>query len=217
MSHYFSHTASLHSGIRKMSYAAWRILAAGLLYSVLCSALTARAAPPDNAAIVAGAKAQIGKTLYYDGSYQKIDYPNGDVPLERGVCSDVVIRALRHSGEDLQQKIHLDMRANFSRYPALWGLKAPDRNIDHRRVPNIRAYLTRHHRSLPITQRAQDYLPGDIVTWRLPNNLPHIGIVSDEKSLFGVPLIVHNIARGARQEDGLFTWTITGHYRYFTR
>ncbi|RDK87423.1 DUF1287 domain-containing protein [Enterobacillus tribolii] len=189
----------------------------GGIFSFCAAVMPVPAEPLTNAAVLEGAREQIGRTLYYDARYETIGYPNGDVPIERGVCTDVVIRALRHTGEDLQQKIHLDMRANFSRYPALWGLKTTDRNIDHRRVPNIRVYLSRHHQSLPVTRQPENYLPGDIVSWVLPNGRPHIGVVSNEKNFAGTPLIVHNVGRGARQDDMLFTWEITGHYRYFTR
>lgn len=168
-----------------------------------------------NQAIVEGAKQQVGKTLIYDGSYVKLNYPNGDVPIYRGVCSDVIIRALRHTGHDLQVLVHQDMKANFSAYPKTWGLKSTDRNIDHRRVPNLETYFKRKGKSKPVTQVAGDYLPGDIVSWRLDNGLPHIGIVADVKNSDGVPLIIHNIGLGTRLDDDLFSWKMIGHYRYF--
>lgn len=170
---------------------------------------------PNNLRIVEAAKQQIGKTLIYDGSYARLAYPNGDVPLHRGVCSDVIVRALRHVGHDLQALVHDDMKANFSAYPKIWRLKKTDANIDHRRVPNLETFFKRKGKSLPLTAVADDYLPGDIVSWRLDNGLPHIGIVADVKNRRGVPLIIHNIGWGARLDDDLFSWKMVGHYRYF--
>jgi uncharacterized protein YijF (DUF1287 family) len=153
--------------------------------------------------------------VVYDPSYFSIPYPNGDVPKGKGVCTDVVIRALRKLGIDLQQLVHEDMKANFSLYPNNWGLKATDKNIDHRRVPNLRKFFERKGVSLPITQNAEDYLPGDIVTWNLGGGITHIGIVVDEKTMFmKTPLVVHNIGAGQVMEDCLFKFEITGHYRY---
>lgn len=166
------------------------------------------ASPP----VVRHARAQVGKTLYYDPAYTTLAYPGGDVPLERGVCTDVVIRALRPLGLDLQQAVHEDMRAHLGVYPKHWGLERPDRNIDHRRVPNLQRWFERQRWTLPVSQVATDYRAGDLVTWMLPGNLPHIGIVSDRKT--GTrPLIIHNVGRGAREEDVLFAWPVTGHYR----
>ncbi len=160
------------------------------------------------------ARAQIGVTVSYDPEYRKLDYPNGDVPQETGVCTDVVIRAFRKMGFDLQKLVHEDMAANFKKYPAQWGLKKPDKNIDHRRVPNLQTYFKRQGWDLPITDKASDYLPGDIVTWFLSgNSVPHIGIVSDKSSLLGTPLIIHNIGGGTQEHDCLFRYKITGHYR----
>jgi uncharacterized protein YijF (DUF1287 family) len=152
----------------------------------------------------------------YDPSYYSISYPGGDVPNDRGVCTDVIIRAYRHIGIDLQQLIHKDMRNNFSAYPKLWGNKSTDTNIDHRRVPNIETFLNRENASLPVSTQASDYHAGDLVTWRLPGGLPHIGIVSDHL----VPrsdrrLIIHNIGAGTTEDDILFTYSINGHFRYF--
>ena len=164
--------------------------------------------------IVTAARNQIGKTLLYDPSYRLLDYPNGDVPLERGVCSDVVIRALRVAyGIDLQQQVHEDMSRHFALYPSLWGAKRPDSSIDHRRVPNLQTFFQRKGWSLPVSSRATDYLPGDIVTTLVPPHLPHIMIVSDRTSFFGRPLVIHNIGNGAQEEDVLFDYKITGHYR----
>ncbi|WP_029904205.1 DUF1287 domain-containing protein [Prevotella sp. 10(H)] len=151
----------------------------------------------------------------YDPRYFTIPYPNGDVPADKGVCTDVVIRAYRKLGIDLQQKIHLDMRANFSKYPKNWGLKGTDRNIDHRRVPNQALFFSRFGTVLKISDKGSDYLPGDIVTWDLGGGINHIGIVTDRMSRDNKrPLIVHNIGRGQVLEDCLFSFKITGHYRY---
>ncbi|MGI1680101.1 MAG: DUF1287 domain-containing protein [Cellvibrionaceae bacterium] len=157
-------------------------------------------------------------TIRYDGSYQNIDYPNGDVPSHIGVCTDVVIRAYRAVNVDLQQLVHEDMKANFSQYPSqhIWGMKSTDTNIDHRRVPNLQMFFSRVGEELSITPNQTDYLAGDLVTWLLPGNLPHIGIVSnqlDEKSK--TPLIIHNIGSGPELSNMLFSYRITGHYRYF--
>jgi uncharacterized protein YijF (DUF1287 family) len=159
---------------------------------------------------------QVGKTTGYDPSYQNIDYPNGDVPIETGVCSDVIIRGFRKAGVDLQKEIHEDMKGSFAAYPRKWGLSKPDANIDHRRVPNLRTYFTRKGKSLATTSRAEDYLPGDIVTWDLGNGVDHVGVVVN---VWSKPtqryLVVHNIGAGTRMEDVLFSWQITGHYRVF--
>jgi len=153
----------------------------------------------------------------YDGAYFSIPYPNGDVPSDIGVCTDVIIRSYRAIGIDLQRLVHEDMASNFNVYPStrIWGLRSTDRNIDHRRVPNLQVFFTRHGTVLPLTDNAQDYKPGDIVTWMLPGNLPHIGIVTDQvSSNSGNPFITHNIGAGPKLEDMLFDYKITGHYRY---
>ena len=153
--------------------------------------------------------------VIYDPSYFSIAYPNGDVPSDKGVCTDVIIRAYRKLGIDLQKEVHEDMRSNFSLYPKNWGLTKTDRNIDHRRVPNLMTYFKRKGAALSISKDPKDYLPGDIVTWSLGGGLTHIGIVVDQKSSDGKrPLIVHNIGRGQVLEDCLFSFEITGHYRY---
>jgi len=186
------------------------ILSLGLLNG---AAAAAGAGPQQQ--VVAAAKEQIGVTLMYDPAYQKLAYPRGDVPLERGVCTDVVIRALRRVDIDLQELVHRDMKAAWKAYPhPNWGLKRPDPNIDHRRVPNLAVFFTRHGQSLPVSKAAGDYAPGDIVTWTVPPGVPHIGLVADERTPQGVPLVIHNIGAGTRMEDRLFTWPITGHYRY---
>jgi hypothetical protein len=151
----------------------------------------------------------------YDPAYYVIAYPNGDVPADRGVCTDVVIRAYRQLGIDLQQRVHEDMRAHFGSYPRNWGLSRPDRNIDHRRVPNLMTFFTRFGQVLPRSQTAADYLPGDIVCWSLGGGITHIGLVADRKSADGSRyLIVHNIGAGQVLEDCLFRFPIIGHYRY---
>ena len=151
----------------------------------------------------------------YDGSYRAIGYPLGDVPADRGVCTDLVIRAYRSLGIDLQVLVHEDMARNFAVYPAKWGMRAPDRNIDHRRVPNLQRYFERRGASLPVSRETGDYRAGDLVTWRLPGNLPHIGIVSDRFAA-GTrrPNIIHNIGAGPVEDDILFTYPITGRYRF---
>lgn len=153
--------------------------------------------------------------VIYDGSYRRIPYPGGDVPSDIGVCTDLVIRAYRAAGVDLQQMVHEDMRRDFDTYPKIWGLERPDRNIDHRRVPNLRRFFARSGESLPVSDDATDYRPGDLVTWTLPGNLPHIGIVADRRSADDRrPMVIHNIGRGPKLEDRLFAFPITGHYRY---
>jgi uncharacterized protein YijF (DUF1287 family) len=164
--------------------------------------------------MIAGAKSQVGKTRGYDPSYRSIAYPNGDVPLETGVCSDVVIRAFRRAGIDLQVLVHEDMKRNFGAYPRNWGMRAPDANIDHRRVPNLATFFRRKGHKLAVTQRGADYKPGDIVTWKLSSGVPHIGIVSDVRRGDRY-LMVHNIGSGAQIEDVLFSFEVTGHYRWF--
>jgi len=165
------------------------------------------------ARLLAGADRQVGVTVVYDGSYRKLAYPGGDVPAERGVCTDVVVRAFRGAGIDLQLLVHEDMTRAFAAYPRAWGTRAPDRNIDHRRVPNLATFFARHGTALPVSRNAADYLPGEIVTWRLPSGLPHVGLVSARVE-GGRPLVVHNIGAGTVYEDVLFAFPITGRYRY---
>jgi uncharacterized protein len=164
--------------------------------------------------LVDAARIQTQSRVVYDGQYTRIPYPMGDVPANRGVCTDVVIRAYRALGIDLQALVHEDMRANFSLYPRLWGLKKPDPNIDHRRVPNLQRFFERAGAKVTRAQ-AESYLPGDLVTWILPGNLPHIGIVSDRHARNSDrPLVIHNIGAGPAEEDMLHAYPITGHYRY---
>ncbi len=167
------------------------------------------------ACIVAAARSQIGVTTRYDSSYARISYPGGDVPLDRGVCTDVVIRAYPKAGLDLQVLVHEDMQRARPSYPGLWSRNRTDANIDHRRVPNLAVFFSRHGKSIRVTRDRDAYQAGDVVIWRLPSGVPHIGIVSDRRSSSGVPLVIHNIGAGAAEEDSLFAFTITGHYRYF--
>ena len=185
----------------------------GVLLALAVSSAAVAATPE----LVAAARQQIHSAVRYDGSYMRIPYPMGDVPADRGVCTDVVIRAYRAIGIDLQVLVHVDMQDNFSVYPQLWGLARPDSNIDHRRVPNLQKFLERAGARLT-GREAENFLAGDIVTWMLPGNLPHIGIVSDHKAVgSGRPLIIHNIGAGPKEEDMLRSFQITGHYRYKVR
>lgn len=179
--------------------------------SGLVSAQSAEALKAVNAA-----RSQIGVTTAYDPAYSQLAYPMGDVPMQRGVCSDVLVRAYRKAGVDFQVLVHKDMQNNFSAYPKLWGLKKTDANIDHRRVPNLEYFFRRQGKALSDVLTAESFKPGDIVSWRLGNGLAHIGVVSDRKSIFGSrPLIIHNIGQGTQEEDVLFAWRIVGHYRWF--
>jgi hypothetical protein len=170
---------------------------------------------PESRRLAEAAMAQVGRTVSYDPAYVQLEYPGGDVPIDTGVCTDVVVRAFREMGLDLQVAVHEDMRADFSAYPDRWGLSRPDPNIDHRRVPNLEAYFDRQGKRLPVSQDGQDYLPGDLVTWDVYGR-PHIGIVSTEVAPSGDRwLIAHNIGRGASIDDVLFQYEITGHFRYY--
>lgn len=191
-----------------------RFVLAALL---LGAAMLAEAAPVDPTALVSAARSQVGVTLGYDPVYRRMAYPNGDVPLSTGVCTDVLIRALRAQGLDLQKAVHEDMQAHFSAYPQHWGLKRPDSNIDHRRVPNLMAWLRRQGLAQPISQQPSNYRAGDVVTWDLGRGLTHIGVVSDRQGAAGVPLVLHNIGRGTQEEDILFAFKVIGHYRFTSR
>lgn len=165
--------------------------------------------------LVKAAQKRTQHTVKYDGSYIAIKYPMGDVPLDQGVCTDLVVRAYRSLSIDLQQLVHEDMRENFSKYPKIWGLTSPDSNIDHRRVPNLQTFFKRHGNVLEISLDDQAYSAGDLVTWMLPGNLPHIGIVSNQiVTNSNRPLIIHNIGRGPVEDDILFKYEINGHYKY---
>jgi uncharacterized protein len=192
--------------------ASLRILALTLFSLGLCApAFGQRLAPQLSAA----ALERTTHRVLYDPAYRVMAYPMGDVPADRGVCADEIIRAYRSLGIDLQRLVHEDMAAHFSAYPRLWGLAAPDANIDHRRVPNLERFFARHGRTLAVSRNPADYRPGDLVTWRLGGSLPHIGIVTDRRSADGArPLIVHNIGEGPQLEDVLFAFPLFAHYRY---
>jgi uncharacterized protein len=161
--------------------------------------------------VARAAAAQVGVTLRYDPSYLHLAYPGGDPPPDRGVCADVVVRAYRRVGIDLQVEVHRDMERAFAAYPQRWGLRRPDPNIDHRRVPNLVRFFERRGAGLPL---ASSYAPGDVVAWRLPNGLDHIGVVAEPVAPAGHHLVVHNIGEGTRIEDVLYEFEITGHYRW---
>lgn len=196
---------------------------AAVQFGLLCLAMPVAMAqeklvtPDWGTRLVEAAREQIGVTTLYDPTYTRLAYPGGDVEPERGVCTDVVIRAYRRAFDlDLQELVHEDMRVNFAAYPKAWGLKAPDRNIDHRRVPNLAVYFERRGAALPVSQDPADYRPGDLVAQMLPSNLSHIAIVSSNHSTV-VPkrrLVIHNIGGGAREEDTLFAFRQTGHFRF---
>ena len=184
--------------------------------SLLGLAQMAQAIAPisDGSKLAHDAKKQIGITTSYDPTYRKLNFPRGDVPINTGVCTDVIVRAYRLQNIDLQQLLNHDMKSNWSSYPKTWGLKSTDKNIDHRRVPNLEVFFERHGQTLSITDKSS-FQAGDVVAWRLPNgNLPHTGIVSDKTAADGTPLIIHNIGRGTQEENILFAYPITKHFRY---
>jgi uncharacterized protein len=165
--------------------------------------------------LINSARAQVGITTIYDPAYVALAFPGGDVPRERGVCTDVIVRAYRDGlGLDLQALLNADMRAAFGSYPRTWGLRTTDRNIDHRRVPNLQTFLSRKGARLPVSTTAQDWKAGDLVTSMVGATLPHIGIVSDRLAPSGRPLMIHNIGRGTQEEDVLFAHRITGRFRW---
>jgi uncharacterized protein YijF (DUF1287 family) len=167
--------------------------------------------------LVEAALERTNHNVRYDGRYISIPYPNGDVPENIGVCTDVIVRTYRAIGTDLQQLVHEDMVANFEAYPSkrIWGQNRTDKNIDHRRVPNLQTFLSRQGEKLVISSKASNYKAGNIVTWMLPGNLPHIGLITNKISvLTGNPMVVHNIGAGPKLDDVLFSYKITGHYRY---
>ena len=216
-----SQTGVVTIGAMRTFAANWMILFL-LALSVCGWAQTAIAAPLSREEflrrLVAAAIERTHHSVRYVSDYVRIPYPGGDVPADTGVCTDEVIRSYRALRVDLQKEVHEDMLQNFSAYPnqRRWRLAHPDSNIDHRRVPNLMIFFQRKGEALPITTRAIDYAPGDLVTWDLGRNLPHIGIVVDQKTAWsGRYMVVHNIGEGPRMEDVLFNWKITGHYRYF--
>lgn len=184
---------------------------------LLLSCVPARADAVFAQEVVEAARAQTKERVVYDGRYVRLAYPGGDVPAGTGVCTDVVIRAYRKAGVDLQVEVHEDMKRDFSAYPRKWGRREPDPSIDHRRVPNLMTFFRREGAALPLSEKPGDYAPGDLVTWDLGGGLTHIGVVVADPLGSGKPMIVHNIGRGPRLEDVLFTWTITGHYRWGPR
>lgn len=173
-------------------------------------------ASPQLKQLIEAAAEQSKVTTGYDPSWVKIDYPNGDVPQNTGVCSDVVVRAFRKTGIDLQKEVHEDMTREWAAYPKRWGTNGTDTSIDHRRVLNLMTYFDRQHKSLPLSSDRADYLPGDVIAWELSDGVEHIGIMTNYQSQPDQHyLVVHNIGAGARIEDVLLTWKIIGHYRYF--
>jgi uncharacterized protein len=195
-----------------------------LLLAILALTCAAQSSDPRSAAkddfrkkLVTAAIERTQHTVRYDPAYVRIAYPGGDVPADTGVCTDEVIRSYRALGIDLQKEVHEDMASNFSAYPHKWNwlLAKPDTNIDHRRVPNLMVFFQRKGESLPASNSAEDYRPGELVTWDLGGGVPHIGIVVDRKGPSGRFEVVHNIGQGPQMEDVLFNWRITGHYRYY--
>jgi len=176
-----------------------------LLTMALLAVILPMSARPTGSVLAAAAESQVGVTTIYDPSYVKLVYPGGDLPIERGVCADVIIRAFRRIGVDLQALVHDDMRRAFGAYPRAWGLKRPDANIDHRRVPNLMTFFARRGKSLAL---GAPYEAGDVVAWRLPGGLYHIGVVVSGET------VVHNVGNGARSEPVLHAFTIIGHYRW---
>ena len=202
---------------RASSIARWLVAAAAC---ALCAAQTASSASREEFTrkLVAAAVERTHHAVRYVSEYVRIPYPGGDVPADTGVCTDEIIRSYRAVGVDLQKEVHEDMLRNFAAYPnrRRWDLDHPDSNIDHRRVLNLMVFFQRKGESLPVTNRAADYAPGDLVTWDLGRGIPHIGIVVDQKVRgSGRYLVVHNIGEGPKMEDVLFSWKITGHYRYY--
>jgi len=187
------------------------------IFLILCLLVSPSLAQNTADDLVKAALERTRHSVRYDGRYISIPYPGGDVPTDIGVCTDVIIRSYRKLGIDLQELVHLDMKSDFEAYPSrkIWGLTKPDTNIDHRRVPNLQVFFSRKGQTLEISRNAGDYKPGNMVTWMLPGNLPHIGIVTDKiDPVSGNPLIVHNIGAGPKLEDILFLYPITGHYRF---
>lgn len=189
---------------------------AALLLSIMLAPVAAPAEPEAGFGekLAAAAEDRLGRGVVYDGAYRRIGYPMGDVPADRGVCTDLVIRAYRALGVDLQRGVHRDMRRAFAAYPKIWGLSRPDPNIDHRRVPNLERYFARAGAALPPSDAPEAYLPGDLVSYRLPGGPPHIAVVSARKGPSGAPMIVHNIGAGPEIDDALFAFEMVGHYRF---
>ncbi len=190
----------------------FRIVFATILLFILS---TTSAFPEEKVLIfITAARSQIGVTTSYNSSYIAMKYPGGDVPIQTGCCTDVLIRAFRKLDIDLQKLVHEDMKSNFSYYPQKWGMKAVDPNIDHRRVPNLMKFFERRGAAIKISKNSRDYYPGNLVAWNLGKGILHIGIVSDRRSFDRIPLVIHNIGQGAQEENILFQFEIIGHYRY---
>ena len=181
-------------------------------YALVCRAQTS--SPSFSERLVQAALERVKHTVRYDPAYVKLDYPNGDVPEDTGVCTDEIIRSYRALGIDLQKLVHEDMQRAFAAYPRFWGLHTTDRNIDHRRVPNLQTFFKRRGAALLVTQKAEDYLPGDLITCTVAGRLPHIAIVVPAADGSSTPWIVHNIGQGPKHEDRLFEFPLTGHYRF---
>ncbi|HMK24026.1 MAG TPA: DUF1287 domain-containing protein [Terriglobales bacterium] len=206
--------------MRKSSSGSFRPFVVCLVFAISVAAQTAhtRASRQDFLReLVKAALERTNHRVHYDPAYVRIPYPGGDVSPDTGVCTDEVIRSYRALGVDLQKEVHEDMAANYSLYQRRWHWRVahPDSNIDHRRVPNLMTFFQRHGEGLSVTQQAEDYKPGDLVTWDLGGGVSHIGIVVDQKGDSGHYMIVHNIGYGPRMEDVLLNWKITGHYRYY--
>lgn len=184
----------------------------GIILNCFCFFPAAATAADRLDEFLAATHDQVGKTLFYDPAYKQLPYPGGDIPISRGVCSDVVVRAFRRISIDLQKDVHEDMKRHFPNYPKNWGLKRPDKNIDHRRVYNLMCFFQR--KAWKVDAKKTAFQPGDLVAWRLDNGLPHIGIVTEKKSLSNRFLVVHNIGAGAQLEDILDEWPVIGHYRW---
>ena len=199
--------------MRQRNINTYRFIFAAFLFALQLNVVTAQSSFFDR--LADSALSLTKQHVQYDPSYFTINYPNGDVPANKGVCTDVIIRAYRKFGIDLQKEVHEDMVAHFDQYPKTWGLSHPDKNIDHRRVPNLMTFFSRNGQVKPITQNPNDYLPGDLVCWDLGGGINHIGIVVNRQSDGGQRfLIVHNIGGGQVLADCLFSFTIIGHYRY---
>lgn len=181
---------------------------------VACIGLSHAQTPSFAERLVQAAMERTKLTVRYEPAYVRLDYPNGDVPADTGVCTDEIIRSYRQLGFDLQKLVHEDMKRAFAAYPKIWGLKSTDKNIDHRRVPNLQTFFKRRGASLPVTQNAADYRPGDLITCTMPPHLPHIAIVVPAPDGGETPWIVHNIGQGPKCENRLFEFPLTGHYRF---
>ena len=194
---------------------AWQVVTGAVVPPQVPVSATEVAAKPEALRLIRAGEQQVGVTRRYDPAYVALDFPGGDVAADRGVCTDVLIRAMRAGWAiDLQLAVNRDMKAGFAAYPKTWGLSRPDRNIDHRRVPNLETLLKRVGAQVALDEgQPAAFLPGDIVTSRLPGNLPHVMIVSDRLSDDGVPLVIHNIGAGTREEDALFDYPLTAHFR----